>query len=88
MKNIHCKQFKVPVNFLKMFRHFLMYIKWLPVLVCIVRQFCLLIKKPDLSKLIKGFSMTNDEALTGTLQLKLKIEKNILKEEKKNQYSN
>ena len=88
MKNIHCKQFKVPVNFLKMFRHFLMYIKWLPVLVCTVRQFCFLIKKPDLSKLKKGFSMTNDEALTGTLQLKLKIEKNIFKEEKKNQYSN
>ena len=39
--------FRIPVNFLKMFRHFLMYIQWLPVLVRIVRHFCLLFKKPE-----------------------------------------
>ena len=45
-----------------------MYIKWLPVLVQIVCHLCLLVKRPDLSKL-KDSSMTNDEALTGTLML-------------------
>ena len=43
-----------------------MYIQWLPVLV-IVRHFCLLVRKPDLSKLENDSSMTHDEALTGTL---------------------
>ena len=50
-----------------MFRHFLTYIQWLHALVHIVRHFCLLNKKPDLSKLKNDSSMTNDEILTGTL---------------------
>ena len=55
------KYFRVPVKFLQMSRHFLMYIQWLPVLVHMVCHFCLLIKNHDL---------TNDEALTGTLYFK------------------
>ena len=59
----------VPVNFLRMFYHFLMYISWLPILVCIVCCFYLLDKKPDLPKLKNNLLMTNDEALTGTLHI-------------------
>ena len=51
----------------KMFYHFLMYIQWLPILVCIVCHFCLLVKKPALSKLKNDLPVTNEEVLTGTL---------------------
>ena len=49
-------QFRVPVNFLKLFRHF-----------------CLLVKKPDLSKLENDSPMTNDKTSTGTLYLPSKL---------------
>ena len=50
-----------------MFCHFLMYIQWLSILVRIVCHLCSLIRKPDLPELKNDSSMTNDEALTGTM---------------------
>ena len=50
-----------------------MYIHWLLVLVYIVPHFCLLIKKPDLLKLENVSAMTNNETLTGTLNIILSL---------------